>query len=140
MDTQQDLDDTRRRIEAVYDPELLRNVGHRMVDLLADHLTRAAAADAGLSHVPAHSQVAHIRRQVPRGPGDADGVRVRLASGELAQRPIESHVDRGIGGRALGHHRPLEAQTPMPSRAHIQGQRNCVRGSRPRGGQARSEG
>ena len=33
-----DLCESRRRIEAAYDPELLRAAGRRLVDMLADHL------------------------------------------------------------------------------------------------------
>ena len=36
-----DTRDARKRIESVYDPELLRAAGHRLVDLLADHLAKA---------------------------------------------------------------------------------------------------
>jgi L-2,4-diaminobutyrate decarboxylase len=34
-----DLGEARRRIRAVYDPQLLRAAGHRLTELLADHLT-----------------------------------------------------------------------------------------------------
>jgi L-2,4-diaminobutyrate decarboxylase len=37
--------EARRRIEMAYDPELLRDAGHRLVDLLAGHANRVQAAE-----------------------------------------------------------------------------------------------
>lgn len=38
-----DSESMRRRVEAVYHPELLRAAGHRLIDLLADHATQVQA-------------------------------------------------------------------------------------------------
>jgi L-2,4-diaminobutyrate decarboxylase len=40
-----DLQQARRRIEAAYDPEALRAAGHRLADLLADHLRKAERSE-----------------------------------------------------------------------------------------------
>ncbi len=42
------IDAARRRVQKAYDPELLRTAGHRLVELLAEHL---AAAEAGVGDV-----------------------------------------------------------------------------------------
>jgi L-2,4-diaminobutyrate decarboxylase len=38
VSTAASLQEARQRIQAVYDPELIRSAGHRLMDLLADHL------------------------------------------------------------------------------------------------------
>lgn len=45
MSRSADISEARRRIEAAYDPELLRNAGRRLIDMLADHLAKAEASD-----------------------------------------------------------------------------------------------
>ncbi|MBN1854593.1 MAG: aminotransferase class I/II-fold pyridoxal phosphate-dependent enzyme [Pirellulales bacterium] len=44
MGLNMELDETRQRMDAAYDPELFRTAGHRMVDLLADHLAQTETA------------------------------------------------------------------------------------------------
>jgi L-2,4-diaminobutyrate decarboxylase len=44
MSDSADIREARRRIEAAYDPELLRVAGRRLADMLADHLGRAEAS------------------------------------------------------------------------------------------------
>lgn len=39
-----DLQEARRRVQAVYDPELLRTAGHRLADLLFEHFTQIEAS------------------------------------------------------------------------------------------------
>src|SRR4051812_47093712 len=41
-----------REVENAYDPERFRALGHRVVDLLADHLARAAGRDPTLPVLP----------------------------------------------------------------------------------------
>jgi L-2,4-diaminobutyrate decarboxylase len=45
MSNSADISEARRRIEAAYDPELLRVAGRRLADELADHLAKAEASD-----------------------------------------------------------------------------------------------
>ena len=45
MSNSADISETRRRIEAAYDPELLRDAGRRLADMLANHLSKAQASD-----------------------------------------------------------------------------------------------
>jgi L-2,4-diaminobutyrate decarboxylase len=45
MSATADIRDLQRRIEAAYDPELLRVAGRRLIDLLADHLAQAEASE-----------------------------------------------------------------------------------------------
>jgi len=45
MSSPADISEARRRIEAAYDPELLRAAGRRLIDMLADHLSRVQASD-----------------------------------------------------------------------------------------------
>jgi L-2,4-diaminobutyrate decarboxylase len=44
MSSTTELHDARRRVECAYDPELLRGLGHRLIDLVADQIGRAEAS------------------------------------------------------------------------------------------------
>ena len=50
----------RERIRAAYDPELLRSAGHRLVDLLADHLSTVESV--GEQVLPWFDPAANVRR------------------------------------------------------------------------------
>jgi L-2,4-diaminobutyrate decarboxylase len=54
-----ELQEARRRIEAAYDPELLRTAGHRLIDLLADHLSKAEASQGPV--LPWHEPAENVR-------------------------------------------------------------------------------
>ena len=45
MSSSADTCEARRRIEAAYDPELLRAAGRRLIDMLADHLAKVQASE-----------------------------------------------------------------------------------------------
>jgi L-2,4-diaminobutyrate decarboxylase len=51
--------DARQRIEAAYDPELLRVAGHRLIDLLADHFCRIEASQGVV--LPWRDPAANVR-------------------------------------------------------------------------------
>ena len=44
LTTAAEISAARQRVEKAYDPELLRTAGHRLVDLLADHIGQARRA------------------------------------------------------------------------------------------------
>lgn len=48
MPDEADIREARRRIESAYDPNLLRCAGHRLVDLLADHMSRIQSAEGSV--------------------------------------------------------------------------------------------
>ena len=54
-----DLREMQRRIEAVYDPELLRVAGRRLIDLLADHLAEVEASQRAV--LPWHEPAENVR-------------------------------------------------------------------------------
>ena len=72
------LDAARRRVQAAYDPELLRTAGHRLVELLADHLgaVEAAAGDVLPWRHPAENirLAAELLRQATSSDGGPRGV------------------------------------------------------------------
>ena len=55
-----DIREARRRIEAAYDPELVRDAGHRLIDLLADHLSRVEACEGAV--LPWRDPPANVRQ------------------------------------------------------------------------------
>ena len=54
-----DFREAQRRIEAAYDPELLRVAGRRLADLLADHLARAQASERAV--LPWYEPLENVR-------------------------------------------------------------------------------
>ena len=70
-----DLAAARRRIETAYDPELLRGAGHRLAELLADHLCAVeSAAGAVLPWRPPEENV-QLAADMLRQAGDCPGFR-----------------------------------------------------------------
>ena len=75
------IEAARRRVQAAYDPELLRSAGHRLIEFLADHLgaVEAAAGDVLPWRHPTENirlasemlQQATSSDGGPRGPGRA---------------------------------------------------------------------
>jgi L-2,4-diaminobutyrate decarboxylase len=54
-----DLHEAQRRVEAAYDPELLRAAGRRLIDALADHLTKAQSSEGVV--LPWHEPAENVR-------------------------------------------------------------------------------
>jgi len=123
-----DLTEARRRIQAAFDPELIRAAGHRLADLLASHMARVQAsggavlnwevpqdnvsrAAAILSEGEGGSAEAHDGPRVARGTdlagSDTGGLSARF--GEL----VQIMLDRGLNlhdPRYIGHQVPA----PVP--------------------------
>jgi L-2,4-diaminobutyrate decarboxylase len=105
-----ELDEARRRIQAAYDPELLRSAGHRLIELLADQL---AAAESSRGPVlpwcdPPESvrQALEIAAAAPRGAaGDPAGWSARFV--ELVQTMLRR-------GHNLHDPRYIGHQVPAP--------------------------
>ncbi len=54
-----DIREIQRRVDAAYDPELLRVAGRRLVDLLADHLSKSQASEQAV--LPWHEPAENVR-------------------------------------------------------------------------------
>jgi len=96
-------DEARRRIQAAYDPALVRGAGHRLADLLAGHLTALQAGDGCVLpwRRPPES-VAEACRMLERGPGtdlSAESLLERFAElvTEMLRRGIHLHHPRYVG-------------------------------------------
>ncbi len=93
----------RQRIASAYDPELLRAAGHRLIDLLADHLARnQASADKVLSWCdPAENvrQAAALLGQSLASTAGRDALADRFAQlvETMLQRGCNLHDPRYIG-------------------------------------------
>jgi len=100
-------DEARRRIQAAYDPELVRNAGHKLVDLLADHLRGAESASG---HVlpwcePPDNvrRAAEVLRTAPTGGADRESLSEHF--GHL----VDIMLNRGLNlhdPRYIGHQVP----------------------------------
>jgi L-2,4-diaminobutyrate decarboxylase len=106
-----ELTPARQRIAAAYDPHLLQDAGHRLADLLADHLARAEAGTGGavLPWVePAEGirEAASFLRPAAAGPSEPE------LAGHFA-RLVQVMLDRGLNlhdPRYIGHQVPA----PVP--------------------------
>jgi len=100
-------DKARKRIRAAYDPELLRTAGHRLVDLLADHLS--AVESVGEQVLPWFDPAANVQRaanvlhtSLPEG-ASRDSLAAHF--GGL----VKTMLDRGLNlhdPRYIGHQVP----------------------------------
>jgi L-2,4-diaminobutyrate decarboxylase len=97
------ITDARRRIQAAYDPALVRNAGHRLAELLAQHLT---AVQSGEGHVlPWHrppENVEHACEMIESVPGAEASAELLLQRfdevvTEMLRRGINLHHPRYIG-------------------------------------------
>ncbi len=103
------FDEARRRIQAAYDPALVRDAGHRLAELLAQYLT---AAQAGEGHVlPWHrppDNVEHACQMIESVPGaDASAELLLERFGELVTEMLQR-------GNHLHHPRYIGHQVPAP--------------------------
>ncbi|MBC8876546.1 MAG: aminotransferase class I/II-fold pyridoxal phosphate-dependent enzyme [Planctomycetes bacterium] len=100
-------DKARERIRAAYDPELLRMAGHRLVDLLADHLS--AVESVGEQVLPWFDPAANVQRaadvldrSLPEG-ASRDSLAAHFGS------LVKTMLDRGLNlhdPRYIGHQVP----------------------------------
>jgi L-2,4-diaminobutyrate decarboxylase len=107
----QSLDSARHRIRAAYDPELLRGAGHRLADLLAEHLALAESCQGDV--LPWREPPANVR--------EADAV-LRVTSGSRRNdedltgqfgRLVQTMLERGLNlhdPRYIGH----QVAAPVP--------------------------
>jgi L-2,4-diaminobutyrate decarboxylase len=105
-----DLADARRRIETAYEPELLRAAGHRLTELLADHLcTVQSAAGDVLPWRPPEENV-RLAGDLLKQAGDASN-REKLAEkfGQLVEIML-AHGHNLHHPRYIGH----QVAAPLP--------------------------
>ncbi len=103
MGSKQPPDDAYRRIQAAYDPALLRDAGHRMAELLADYLSSAASSQEPV--LPWRDPPANIRdadafldKATPRLPNsDALAEHFGRLVQTMLQRGLKLHDPRYIG-------------------------------------------
>jgi L-2,4-diaminobutyrate decarboxylase len=102
---------SRRRILAAYDPGLLRDAGHRLTDLLADHLVRAEASQgAVLPWVEPAEGVGEARSFLDRPA--PEGISEPEAAAHFSHL-VRTMLDRGLNlhdPRYIGHQVPA----PVP--------------------------
>lgn len=103
MDDPTDLGQSRQRIRQAYDPEFLRSAGHRLMDLLADHLGQAQSSQGKVLpwRDPAENvrSAAAILEATATAPADCQSLAIRFA--ELARIMLDRghnlHDPRYIG-------------------------------------------
>ena len=107
-----EIDAARQRVQAAYDPELLRSAGHRLIELLADHL---CAVEAGTGDVlPWRHPAENIRlasELLHQATSSAAGREALVAH---FGRLLETILDRGHNlhhPRYIGHQ--VAASLPM---------------------------
>ncbi len=105
------IDAARRRVQTAYDPELLRTAGHRLVELLADHLGTIEAGNGDV--LPWRHPVENIQRasELLRQATSSPASREELVAhfGQL----VEIMLDRGHNlhnPRYIGH----QVAAPVP--------------------------
>jgi L-2,4-diaminobutyrate decarboxylase len=104
-----DLPEARRRIQAVYDPQLLRAAGHRLTELLADHMARVQSSDGAV--LPWVDPPENIRQAL----GMADGYLPPEATPEAwTQRFAELVQSMLSHGNNLHDPRYIGHQVPAP--------------------------
>ena len=113
-----DTFDSRQRILAAYDPELLRAAGRRLADMLADHLTKSEASQGVV--LPWHDPAENVRlaaeildaAATESLSGSAENVRDALA--DHFARLLQTMLDRGHNlhdPRYIGHQ--VAASVPL---------------------------
>ena len=107
-----DIRDARQRISLAYDPELLRSAGHRLIDLLADHLREAQAS--GGKVLPWCDPAENVRQaaaMLQQSVGSAAG---RDGLAEQFSRIVQVMLNRGHNlhdPRYIGHQ--VAASVPL---------------------------
>jgi L-2,4-diaminobutyrate decarboxylase len=104
--------EARRRVEAAYDPQLLRDAGHRLVDLLSDHLGKAQQSRGQVLPWCEPAENVRLAEAMLEGPpGSAAG---RDALAEQFGRLVQTMLDRGHNlhdPRYIGHQ--VAASVPL---------------------------
>jgi L-2,4-diaminobutyrate decarboxylase len=108
------LDDARRRIQAAYDPELLRSAGGRLAELLSQHL---AAIQSGAGPVIPWHQPPDNVQQASRMLADAPGLD---ASPELLTQRFADLVTEMLG-RGINLHHPRYIGHQVPASVPVAG-------------------
>ncbi len=121
--------EARQRVELAYDPQLLRDAGHRLVDLLSDHLTKAQASQGQV--LPWHEPTENMRlaeAAIQQPTGSAAGRRV-LADhfGQLVETKL-SHGHNLHDPCYLGHQ--VAASVPDSGRPWRRKIQDCGRTGR----------
>jgi L-2,4-diaminobutyrate decarboxylase len=108
------IDEARKRIQAAYDPELVRNAGHILVDLLADHLKAAESATGQV--LPWCEPPDNVRRA-------ADVLRTAPADGAQRESLSEhfGHLVDVMLNRGLNLHDPRYIGHQVPASVPIAG-------------------
>jgi len=107
-----DIREARQRVEAAYDPELLRKAGHRLVDLVSNHLSHAEASRGAVLPWRDPPENVRLAGEALEAACGADAGREALA--EHFARLVETMLDRGHNlhdPRYLGHQ--VAASVPM---------------------------
>ena len=102
----------RRRVEAAYDPQLLRDAGHRLADLLSDHLTQAQASQGPVLPWREPAENVRLAEAAMHEPTDPTAGRQALADhfGRLVQTMLD-HGHNLHDPRYLGHQ--VAASVPL---------------------------
>jgi L-2,4-diaminobutyrate decarboxylase len=111
LNTPDELTAARQRIAAAYDPDLLRDAGHRLADLLATHLARAEAGQEG-AVLPWVEPADGVRAAASFLRPTAAGLSEPELAGHFA-RLVQVMLDRGLNlhdPRYVGHQVPA----PVP--------------------------
>jgi L-2,4-diaminobutyrate decarboxylase len=107
-----EIGEARQRVEAAYDPQLLRDAGRRLVDLVSDHLTEAQASRGQVLpwREPAENvRLAEAEMQSPTGAAAG-----RQALAEHFGRLVQTMLDHGHNlhdPRYIGHQ--VAASVPL---------------------------
>jgi L-2,4-diaminobutyrate decarboxylase len=112
MDDLEHVGQARQRVEAVYDPELLRDAGHRLVELITEYLRRAQASQGEvLPWCEPQENIRHAGRALDNAVGPAAG---RQALADQFTQLVQTMLARGHhlhDPRYIGHQ--VAASVPM---------------------------
>jgi L-2,4-diaminobutyrate decarboxylase len=109
MSSASDTSEARQRIQSVYDPELLRAAGHRLADLLGEHLARVESGTGDV--LPWRNPPENVDEAARMIPADCP---VGTSRGSLAE--YFGQVVQKMLGRGLNLHNPryIGHQVPAP--------------------------
>ena len=111
MSSSHTLDAARQRIQAAYDPDLFRNAGHRLADLLAEHL--ADAEGSRRSVLPWREPSANVREADAMLDQATPPGSTRDTRAERFEHLVQTMLQRGLNlhdPRYLGH----QVAAPVP--------------------------